>query len=209
MFAKSRKSNQLRNKSGSDDEPEDDPGVYTRVIGTEVYFSGEIHQESVLELNTTLRRMQKDILMKTAEYGLDTPPGIKLYIHSDGGCVFSGLSAMDHVSSMKVPVTTIVDGLCCSAATFILLGGHKRAMKPNSFVLIHQLSNTFWGKFEEMKDQMETVTKLMKHVNTMYRTKTQLPENKLKMFMKRDVYLDAAECIKYKIVDEVFTSVSV
>jgi ATP-dependent Clp endopeptidase proteolytic subunit ClpP len=207
MYARLRKFNQLRNKSENedDDDEEEDPGTYTKTVGLEVYFSGEVNQDSVLELNTVLRKIQKKILVKSAEFGLDTPPGIKLYIHSEGGCVFSGLSAMDHVSSMKIPVTTIVDGVCCSAATFILLGGHKRAMKPNSFVLIHQLSNTFWGKFEEMKDQMETVTKLMKHVNKMYKTKTQLSENKLKMLMKRDVYLDSEECIRYKIVDEVFT----
>lgn len=170
-------------------------------MGLEVYFTGEINQDSVIELNTTLRTVQKMILIKSAEFGLDTPPGIKLYIHSEGGCVFSGLSAMDHVASMKVPVTTIVDGVCCSAATFILLGGHKRLMKPNSFVLIHQMSNSFWGKFEEMKDQMETVTKLMKHVNAMYRQKTSLTESKLKTLMKRDVYLDSTECIRYNIVD--------
>ena len=204
MFARLNGHSRLRNKSESEAEDET-PGVYTRVIGNEVYFYGEVSQESVLELNITLKTLQRDLLIKYAEIGLEESPTIKLYIHSEGGCVFAGLSAMDHIRTMKIPVTTIVDGVCCSAATFILLGGNKRLMKENSFVLIHQLSNTFWGKFEEMKDQMETVTKLMKHVNKMYKTKTQLSENKLKMLMKRDLYLDSEECIRYKIVDEVFT----
>jgi ATP-dependent protease ClpP protease subunit len=104
---------------------------------------------------------------------------------------------------MKIPVTTIVDGVCCSAATFILLGGKKRLMKENSFVLIHQLSNTFWGKFEELKDEMETVTKLMEHIKNLYRKNTTLSETKLKRLMKRDVYLDGDECIRYNIVEGV------
>ena len=170
MFAKSRGFRLLKNKSENEEEQESESeqhGVYTRVVGSEIYFTGEINQDSVLELNTTLKIVQRTLIIKSAEIGID-PPGITLYIHSGGGCVFAGLSAMDHVKSMKVPVTTVVDGLCGSAATFILLGGHKRVMKENSFVLIHQLSNTFWGKFEEMKDQMDTVTKLMEHVKNMY-----------------------------------------
>ncbi len=171
------------------------------MIGNEVYFYGEVSQESVLELNITLKTLQRDLLIKYAEIGLEESPTIKLYIHSEGGCVFAGLSAMDHIRTMKIPVTTIVDGVCCSAATFILLGGKKRLMKENSFVLIHQLSNTFWGKFEELKDEMETVTKLMEHIKNLYRKNTTLSETKLKRLMKRDVYLDGDECIRYNIVE--------
>jgi ATP-dependent protease ClpP protease subunit len=200
MFARLNGHSHLRNKSESEAEDET-PGVYTRVIGNEVYFYGEVSQESVLELNITLKTLQRDLLIKYAEIGLEESPTIKLYIHSEGGCVFAGLSAMDHIRTMKIPVTTIVDGVCFSAAKLILLGGKKRLMKENSFVLIHQLSNTFWGKFEELKDEMETVTKLMEHIKNLYRKNTTLSETKLKRLMKRDVYLDGDECIRYNIVE--------
>lgn len=164
---------------------------------------GEVCEASILELNVALRKLQMDLIVSCAKFGID-PPGITLFINSGGGCVFSGFSAMDHIRSMKVPVTTVVDGSCCSAATFILLGGKTRLMKPNSFVLIHQISNTFWGKFEEMKDEMHTITKLMEHIVAVYRTETNISERKLRKFMKRDMYLNSDECIQLGIVSGVF-----
>lgn len=175
------------------------------MIGNEIYFCADIHEESVSELNQTLKKTQMDLIVKSAAMGIE-PPGIVLYIHSNGGCVFSGLSAMDHIRSMKIPVTTVVDGVCCSAATFVLLGGHTRIMKRNSFVLIHQISNNMWGKFEELKDEMQTVTNLMEHVKRIYRSETSLTEKKLKTLMKRDVYLDSSQCIKYGIVSGLLPS---
>ncbi len=198
MYARLRKFRQLRNKSEDEQQPEEQQ-VYTKVIGNEVYFCADIHEESVSELNQVLRKTQMDLIAKCAVIGIE-PPGITLYIHSNGGCVFSGLSGMDHIRSMKIPVTTVVDGVCCSAATILLLGGHSRLMKQNSFVLIHQISNNMWGKFEELKDEMQTVTKLMEHVKHIYKTETCISDSKLKKFMKRDVYLDSSQCLKYGIV---------
>lgn len=200
MFARSR-----RFTCSNDDSKEenDDSTEFIRVIGTEVYFCGEVSQETVLELNVALRKLQRDLIVKCADLGIE-PPEITLYINSSGGCVFSGLSAMDHIRTMRIPVTTVVDGCCCSAATFMLLGGHNRLMKENSFVLIHQITNTFWGKFEEMKDDMETVSKLMEHIKNIYRRETKVTESKLKKFMKRDIYLNSEECIRYGIVNGFF-----
>lgn len=189
--------------SSDDSKEENDDSEFIKVVGNEVYFCGEVSQETVLELNVALRKLQRDLIIKCADLGID-PPEITLYINSSGGCVFSGLSAMDHIRTMRIPVTTVVDGCCCSAATFMLLGGHNRLMKENSFVLIHQITNTFWGKFEEMKDDMETVSKLMDHIKNIYRRETKITESKLKKFMKRDIYLNSEECIRYGIVSGFF-----
>jgi ATP-dependent Clp endopeptidase proteolytic subunit ClpP len=203
MFARFSDQHGLRNKSEQEDD-ETEQLVYTKVIGNRVYFKGEISEDSIHELVTVLNRVQMDLIIKCAQLCMD-PPGIVLFIHSDGGCVFSGLSGMDHVRSLKLPVTTVVDGVCCSAATFVLLGGHKRLVMRNSYVLIHQLSNTLWGKFEELKDEMQTVTKLMDHIRNLYQTETQLSDKKLNKLMKRDIYLDSEECIKYGIASSFYS----
>lgn len=162
--------------------------------GNELYFYEEVSTESVLYLNSMLKRMERDV------HG-----PIVLYINSPGGCVFSGLSAMDHISSLRVPVHTVADGLCCSAATFMFLAGEKRFIKPHAHVLIHQISQeSEWVRFEDMKDELKNLEKLMEHVVQIYRDTTDLPETKLKRMMKRDMYLNAEDCIKYKIADELF-----
>lgn len=203
MFVKLRRLRHSKNKSGEDENDADEETKYVKVLGNEIYFSGEINEDSIHELNTTLRKVQIDMITKATAIGVE-PPGILLYIRSDGGCLFSGLSAMDHINSMKIPVTTIVDGWCCSAATFLLLGGHRRLMRKNSYVLIHQLSSTIWGKFEELRDEMNAANKFMDHIKRIYKQETKLTDKKLNKLMKRDIYLDFDECMRYGIISGSF-----
>lgn len=174
----------------------DEEKLNIRRVQNEIYFYEDVNPQSILELN---------ILLREAD---GTPDGLPiiLYIQSDGGDLFSGLSAMDHVESCKKPVHTVSDGMCCSAATFIFMGGTKRLVKKHSHMLIHQISSEGdWGRFEDMKDEMYNLQKLMDKVLGIYREYTNLPEKKLKRLMKKDVYLDAEQCIKYDIAHDYFS----
>ena len=129
-------------------------------------------------------------------------PTIQVHIHSEGGDVFSGLSAMDTLRSARVNVTCIAEGNCCSAATFLLLGGKKRLMSRHSFVLIHQLSSGFFGKYNEFKDEMKTCKKIMKTIKGIYRSETEIPKETLNEFMSKDIYLNYEDCLNYGIVHD-------
>ena len=89
--------------------------------------------------------------------------------------------------------------MCASAATFIFLGGDKRIVEPNAYLLIHQLGSDFWGKYEDMKDEMKQCDRLMKRMKKIYLRETSLPESKLNKLMKRDLYLSHRQCVKYNI----------
>ena len=70
-----------------------------------------------------------------------------------GGSVFAGLSIIDTIISNPIPVVSIVEGSAASAATLISVVCSERQIRPNSFMLIHQMSSGFWGKMEEIKDE--------------------------------------------------------
>lgn len=184
---------------GSDDETEETEGT-VRTMGTEIYYYDDVNRESVLEFTEQLKKLETDLLKKA----VDLPgyvPSIRVHIQSEGGDIFSGMSAMDTMKQSRVHITTIAEGTCCSAGTFMLLGGRDRRMGRNAHVLIHQLSSGgFFGKFEELKDEMQACKKFMKMLRRVYREETKIPKDKLRAFMKRDVYLDANECITYGIV---------
>lgn len=163
-----------------------------KVVGNEIYFFGEVDERFALELNTLLRKMDNRSFSH-----------IVLYIHSVGGDAYAGFSIMDHIDSLKTPVHTVADGLCCSAATLILLAGKKRLMKKHSRLLIHQVSSTTdASKHSEIKDEIQHLDGLMLQMKTVYTERTRIPTKKLNILMKRDVYLNIDQCIQYGIVDE-------
>jgi len=179
---------------------------FVKVQGSDVYFHCEVCEETVLELNMKIKKLELELLKKHLEIGLDDiKPEIRVWIRSDGGDLHAGLSAMDCLRSMKrVKIRTIADGVCASAATFILLGGRTRHMTENSYILIHQLNmDGSWGKFEDFKDQMQNLEKFMERFHKIYTEETEIPERRLKKLLRRDVYMDSKKCLKYGVIDSV------
>ena len=179
---------------------------YVQVRGSDVYFYCEVCETTVLELIMKLRKLEKDLLHKYLDLELHRRPEIRIWIRSDGGDIHAGLSAMDAIASMKrVKVRTIADGMCASAATFILLGGRTRHMTENSYILIHQLNmDGSWGKFQDYKDQMENLEQFMRRFREIYVQETKIPDDKLKKILRRDVCMNSDKCIDYGIVDSVW-----
>jgi ATP-dependent protease ClpP protease subunit len=105
----------------------------------------------------------------------------------------------------RVKVRTIADGVCASAATFILLGGRTRHMTRNSYIMIHQLNmDGTWGKFEDFKDQLANLQQFMDRFREIYIRETDIPEEKLEDILKRDVYMNAEQCLDWGIVDNIW-----
>ena len=180
---------------------------FVKVQGSDVYFHCEVCEATVLELNMKLLKLALELRHKHLDLGIKGRPEIRIWIRSDGGDLHSGLSAMDCIRSLNkvVKVRTIADGVCSSAATFILLGGRTRHMTENSYVLIHQLNmDGTWGKFEDFKDQMENLSQFMERFKDIYTRETKIPERDLKKLLKRDVYMDADKCLDWFVVDSIW-----
>jgi len=192
-------------KSSFDADEYDD----IKISGNEIFFYSEVTDATVCYLFKLLRELEREMLYKMIEMpGYE--PEIKLYIKSDGGDMFAGFSAHDQLSQMRVKVTTIADGCCASAATFMLLGGNKKLMKPHAHVLIHSLAtNGFWGKFEDMREEMKNCEKFMTMIKNLYEEHCEIPEKTMKRLMKKDVYLTPEECIRYKVVDGLLEPVKI
>lgn len=197
------KSKNTEERSSFDSDEYDD----IKVCGNEVYFFTEVSDATVCYLFKLLRELERDLLYKMIEMP-GYKPEIKLYLKSDGGDMFAGFAACDQLSQMRIKVTTIADGCCASAATFMLLGGHTKLIKPHAHVLIHSLATDgFWGKFEDMKEEMKNCEKFMEMIRGLYEEHCEIPEKKMKSLMKKDIYLTPSECIKYKIVDDILKPV--
>lgn len=203
MRLRNRKFKSKKEVTESDSEEEEEEEDQIPVIGSNIYFYLDVTNETITKLITSLKKL--DIKLRKQAIELDGyKPKIKLFIRSGGGDVYAGFSAMDHIHSMKTHVTTIADGFCASAATFLLMAGKVRMATPSAYILIHQISSgSFWGKYEELKDEMKMCDNLMEMLKNIYTTKTDLSEKKLNKLLKRDITLTAEECLKFNVVDQI------
>jgi ATP-dependent protease ClpP protease subunit len=185
-----------------DETKEQEENDCIKVIGNELLFYGDVDRENTLEFVEKFKKLEIELLKKMAEL-VGYEPMIRVHIMSEGGDVYAGLNMMNVLERSRVKVVTIAQGACCSAATFVLLGGKERRMGKNAYLLIHQISTEMWGSFNDLKHELKSTDKLMKMLKDMYLSKTKIPEAKFKSLMKKDIYLPPDKCLKYGIVSEI------
>lgn len=178
---------------------------FIETINNRIYFYSDIDVDRILKLNRTLCEMSGQMVVQQHNLSLEEPPPIKLHINSFGGFIFDGLSAMDEIVKIQetVPIHTIVDGACASAATFMSIVGSHRQIKANSFMLIHQLSSSFWGRYSEIIDEKQNLDLLMDTIKGIYKQYTKVPKKKLEEILQHDIWWDAQQCLDYSLVDEI------
>ena len=161
--------------------------------GNTVFFFCDVNDSNV--------RMMCRLLKKVSL----THDNIKLCINSHGGEMYAGFAGMDYIRTLVnqgVRIETQAIGFCASAATFLLMGGSKRTMGKNSYVMIHQMSDSIGGTYCDLKNEMKNNKKYMKHFRRMYTENTEISEEYLEKLLTKDISLSASKCIKYKIVHE-------
>jgi len=174
---------------------DEDPPV--RYEGNTIFFFCSVDDDSVRDLCILLKRLSL------------SNQHIKLCIRSDGGDVYAGFAGLDFMRGLiqqGTHIETIVYGYCASAATFLLLGGSKRTMGKNAFVLIHQMNQDAWGNYSytELIDDLKNNKKIMKQFKKIYSEYTKLPDDFLGKLLKHDVNVSSKKCLLYEIVHEIF-----
>ena len=186
-------------KKGAQSAP---PEKHIAVHENKIYYYAGISRESAVELNKKIGELESKSLTMSKTLDIDTP-SIKVLINSGGGSITAGISSMDTILRCKVPVETYVDGFCASAATFLSVVGDGRYMSRNSYMLIHQLSSNFWGKYSEFEDEKQNLDLMMKTIKNVYKKYTKLPMKKLDEILKHDLMWDAETCLGYGLIDEI------
>ena len=168
-----------------------------------VYFYSEVSRESIFDLNMLLKEVEEENIITANKLNIEPIP-IYLHINSYGGSVFAGFAAIDMIVSCKVPVYTIIEGCAASAATMMSIVGAKRYIRPNSYMLVHQLSSGCWGKMNEIEDEYENLKELMKNIKRIYEKHAKIPKKDLTDVLKHDLWWNPEKCMAYGLVDELW-----
>ena len=192
----------IRNENDDDGDEEESMKKITRE-NNHIYFHAEVDRDNIFELIEHIRKCELENIITALKLNLEEIP-IYLHISSFGGSVFDALTAIDVIQSCKVPVYTIIEGATASAGTLMSVVGKKRYMRPNAFMLIHQLSSGFWGKMSEIEDDFQNNKILMDKIMDIYKEHADIPKKQLGEVLKHDLWWDTEKCQKYGLVDEIW-----
>jgi ATP-dependent protease ClpP protease subunit len=93
---------------------------------------------------------------------------LEVHLNSPGGDVFDGLAIYNSLAQRPGRVTTIVDGLAASAASFIAMAGTTRLICPGAMMMIHEASGFCVGNAAEMRETAELLDKVSENLAAIY-----------------------------------------
>jgi ATP-dependent Clp protease, protease subunit len=132
---------------------------------------------------------------------------IAMYINSPGGVVTSGMAIYDTMQYIRPAIQTLCVGQAASAASLLLCAGKKdmRFCLPNSRVLVHQPSASFYGQASDVARHAQEILKLKRRLNDIYAKHTGQPIEAIEKALDRDTYMTAEEAKTFGLVDQVLS----
>jgi ATP-dependent protease ClpP protease subunit len=158
-----------------------------------------------------------DVLPGEIPTSIIVPKPLYIHITSYGGDLFAGFMAYDNIKNSNIPIYTVAEGYTVSAGSIMFMAGKKRFMTENSYLMIHQLNQTSYGRetFHDMMDNASNTIEFMSRLYSIYlnnlrynRKKVKqddiLTKEKLENHMLHDIYWNIHTCIRYGLVDEIY-----
>lgn len=179
-----------------------EPATTVQSTNNNIYFYGAVSESSTLQLKTKLEELDLHLQTIAIHYKIEAPP-IHLHIQSYGGSLLHTFYIMDVIKLLKTPVYTYIDGFAASAATLMSVCGKRRFMTESSVMLVHQLSSSASGKFEEIKNEYSNLVEFMEIIKKTYLNYGNISSEHLDALLKQDLWLNSAKSLEYGFIDEI------
>jgi ATP-dependent Clp protease protease subunit len=152
--------------------------IYSRLLNERIIFLGTPIDDQVANLVVAqLLHLESD----------DPEKDISLYINSPGGSIYSGLAIYDTMQ-------------------FVAGAKGKRAVLPNSRILIHQPSAGFEGQSTDIEIHAREILNVRARIDEIYAEHTGRPTEEVRNDMERDRFFTAEQAVEYGLVDRVLES---
>jgi ATP-dependent Clp protease, protease subunit len=172
--------------------------IYSRLLKERVIFiTGTIEDYGASLLTAQLLFLEAENPKKE----------VHMYINSPGGVVTAGLAIYDTMQYIRAPVQTFCVGQAASAASLLLMAGRKgdRFALPNSRVLVHQPSASFYGNAADIARHAEEVVKMKQRLNEIYARHTGRSVAEIEKALDRDTYMTSEEAKAFGLIDQIMT----
>lgn len=170
--------------------------VYSRLLEDRIVFLGTAIDEQITDV------VVAQLLHLEAE---DPGKDIALYINSPGGDMTGLFAIYDTMQYIASDVATICVGQACSAAAVLLAAGArgKRAVLPNSRVLIHQPHGGVQGQTADIELHAREFAEMRERMVKILAEHTGQSIERIRTDIDRDYIVRDDEAVAYGLVDEV------
>jgi len=167
--------------------------IYSRLLNERIIFLGTPIDDQVANL------VVAQLLHLESE---DPDKDIAIYINSPGGAIY------DTMQFVKPDIATMCVGVAMSMGSLLLTGGAKgkRAVLPNSRILIHQPSAGFEGQSTDIEIHAREILKVRQRVDEIYALHTGKTTEEVHQDMERDRFFNSVQAVEYGLVDRVLES---
>lgn len=128
---------------------------------------------------------------------------INLHINSPGGEIFDGLAIYNALKQHEASVTTYVDALAASAASFIAMAGDEIVMARNGVLMIHDGIGIVYGNAEDMRDVATVLDKMSDNIADIYAQQAGGAVSYWRDYMKAETWFSASEAKDAGLADTV------
>lgn len=172
--------------------------IFSRLLKDRIVFLGEVIDDHIASL------IIAQLLFLAAE---DPEKDINMYINSPGGSVTAGLAIYDTMQFIKPDVSTLCVGQAASMGAFLLNAGAagKRAVLPNSRIMIHQPMGGFRGQASDIEIHAQEIIKIKRQLNALMAEHSGKTVEEIERDSDRDNFMSADEALQYGLVDRILT----
>lgn len=128
---------------------------------------------------------------------------LDVYINSPGGDVWDGIAIRNAIRQHPAHVTTHVDGLAASAASFIAVAGDEVIMSDNAQLMIHDAWTITLGNAEDLREAADTLDLISQNIADMYARKAGGDAADWRELMKAETWYSAREAVDAGLADRV------
>jgi len=171
--------------------------IYSRLLKDNIIFLGRPIDDDVSNL------VIAQMLFLEAE---NPEKDIALYVNSPGGSITAGLAIYDTMQYIKPDVATLCVGQAASMAAVLLAAGakDKRAVLPNSRVLIHQpLLYGLQGQQTDIDIHAKDLLRMREKIEDILAQHSGKSKDEIHNDTERDKILSAEEAVEYGLADKV------
>jgi len=132
---------------------------------------------------------------------------IEVVFSSPGGSIIDGFELFDFLQDLRNKghhITTGSLGMAASMAGILLQAGDKRWIGHQSWMMIHRAAFGAIGKTYEIEDEVMLVKRIEDRILDIFTSRSKLSQAQLrKNWDRKDWWIDADECKKLGLVDEI------